>query len=412
VPDAATPEAPPLRTLALVLTAGCNLGCTYCFQDDKKPRNMNGEILRASLDFALDAPGADVDLVFFGGEPLLAFPRIREAVDHVNRRGVAKRVRYSIITNGTLMKGPVLEFLVAHDFDVQISFDGVPAAQALRGEGTFAVLDRLLQALREDHPKFLRERVSVGITLLPRTVPLLADSIAYFLDRDVPGILVSPTFTDASDWRLEDRSGLEIQFARIYRLCLDHYHRTGRVPLKLFRRDEEESIHRPRARSMCGAPTGEAPAVDVDGSMTGCVTFAGSYQKLGAGLLRDTLAPLVMGPVDDPGLPARLSRYRDDAARSELFADKQDKYSGYGNCRDCRYLDSCGICPVSIGNIPGNRDPRRIPDFLCAFNLVSLKYRDLFPIAYAPRITRLRPGDSPNLRRLQPLRQGGQTTGV
>ena len=42
-------------------------------------------------------------------------------------------------------------------------------------------------------------------------------------------------------------------------------------------------------------------------------------------------------------------------------------------------MTTCAICPVSIGHQPGNTDPHRIPDFLCAYNLVSLKYREKFP---------------------------------
>ena len=42
-------------------------------------------------------------------------------------------------------------------------------------------------------------------------------------------------------------------------------------------------------------------------------------------------------------------------------------------------MTTCGVCPVSIGHQPGNTDPDRIPDFLCAYNLVSLKHREQFP---------------------------------
>jgi hypothetical protein len=34
---------------------------------------------------------------------------------------------------------------------------------------------------------------------------------------------------------------------------------------------------------------------------------------------------------------------------------------------------------VSIGNIPGNEDPDRVPDFLCAWNLIVNEFRKRFP---------------------------------
>ena len=42
-------------------------------------------------------------------------------------------------------------------------------------------------------------------------------------------------------------------------------------------------------------------------------------------------------------------------------------------------VDACSPCPLSIGHIPGNSDPRRIPDFVCAFHMLVGEYRERFP---------------------------------
>jgi radical SAM protein with 4Fe4S-binding SPASM domain len=130
---------------------------------------------------------------------------------------------------------------------------------------------------------------------------------------------------------------------------------------------------------MCGVGRGETAAVDVDGQVHGCVMFADSYQVFPTIFLRNRLEAMRMGRVQDPGFAARLAAYPAAARAAEIFHNKQDKYSSYGKCADCRYMPRCAICPVSIGNALGNTDPRRIPDFLCAYNLVSLKYRERFP---------------------------------
>ncbi len=49
-----------------------------------------------------------------------------------------------------------------------------------------------------------------------------------------------------------------------------------------------------------------------------------------------------------------------------------------GRCCDCPYLPECTVCPVSIGRIPGDTDPDRVPDFLCAFNQVRVEHKRLF----------------------------------
>ena len=149
----------------------------------------------------------------------------------------------------------------------------------------------------------------------------------------------------------------------------------------LFRRNEEDSQHQPEALSLCGVGRGETPAVDVDGQMHGCLMFADSYQVFPATFLRSRLEAMRMGAVTDPALATRMAAYPAAAAAAGIFHGRQNKYSSYGRCRDCRFMATCAVCPVSIGHQPGNTDPDRIPDFLCAYNLVSLKYREQFPRA-------------------------------
>ena len=369
-----------LLRVDVVLTAGCNLRCGYCYQNDKKPRSMDWETLRASADLLLGSRQPEVRMLFIGGEPLLEFPLIRRAVEYIEAaRPPRLAVRYNIVTNGTLLREEQAAFLVEHDFEVQLSFDGVPSAQDLRGPGTFAVLDRLLDRLREEHPVFFAERLTVAITLLPSTIPFLADSIEYFLGKKVQQIGVSPALTH-QPWRDEMMTELDGQFARIFQASLLHYRRTGEVPFGLFRRERGDSTERPQNVDMCGVARGEVPAVDVDGQVHGCLMFVDSYQKFPTKFLRTRLEAMRMGDLRDPQLARRMAAYPAAAKAAGIFHDKQEKYSSYGRCGECRYLGTCGVCPVSIGHQPGNTDPNRIPDFQCAYNLVSLEHRERFPM--------------------------------
>ena len=129
---------------------------------------------------------------------------------------------------------------------------------------------------------------------------------------------------------------------------------------------------------MCGVMRGEEPAVDVDGEVHGCATFARSFQKFPSSFLRERIEDMSIGDLESPQFRDRYLRFAEATERAGMFHQKEEKYSGYGRCGDCRYLASCSVCPMSIGNLPGNQDPKRIPDFSCAYNLVALKHRDLF----------------------------------
>ena len=385
-----------LRSLQLVLTAGCNLRCSYCYENDKKSRSINWEVVRVALDRLLASPRSDVRVLFIGGEPLLEFPTIERAVAYLAKhKRPDMAIRHAVITNGLLLGEREAQFLVDHDFYVKLSFDGVAPAQRLRGENTFARLDALLDRLRDEHPGFYDDHLTINTTLLPETLRWLPESVEYFLfDKRVQDLAISPQFTATTSWRTEDIGELDRVFARVFRICKEWYERTGDVPLELFRKSGRRAPQRPASRSMCGVGTGDQLAVDVDGQTHGCLTFSESYQTFPTTFLRSRVEALRLGDVRDINFKGRLKAFPLAVKAAEIFDHKERKYSSYGRCGECRYLAECTVCPMSLGRTEGADDPHRIPDFMCAFNLVSLKYRSRFP-RMRPLADRLA---GPNLR--------------
>jgi radical SAM protein with 4Fe4S-binding SPASM domain len=287
-------------------------------------------------------------------------------------------VSYLLFTNGTLLAEDVIEFLASHQFEMYLSFDGVPGAQHQRGEGTFEFLDSLLDRLSSVAPRWFREKVSLNMALTSQNMKHMADSVDYFLSKRVSGIVVSPVITHDAGWKVDNIISLERQMERVFESSKRHYSRTGKVPLSLFKKTVPDDPSPVEDGSLCRATRGSSLTVDVDGQVYSCTTFAGSYQRLPEYLDRQ-LSALRLGHISDEGLPERLADYPEAARRAPIFFDKQRKYSAYGRCSECPHSVGCFVCPVSIGHIPGNTDPHRIPGFQCAFNRVVLKYREKFP---------------------------------
>jgi sulfatase maturation enzyme AslB (radical SAM superfamily) len=370
----------PVACLDAVLTTACNMNCDYCYQDARNNRRMNWTTLRSAIDLLLASDFEDVRLVFYGGEPLLEFAMIRRAVAYAETvKPAGKRLRYGVVTNGTLLGPEVAAFLATHGIETRLSFDGVPAAQDLRGTGTFRLLNSLLENLRAHHRTFFENGLVINVTFHARSLRYLAHSIDYFLEKRVHSILLGPTVTPDKDWRPDSIDDLDAQFDRIYRSCLRHYRRTGTIPLVIFRKAETRGVPEPLDLPLCGVGRGENLAVDPDGAVHGCVMFVGAYQRLPSPDLRRRLARMGMGNLLDGGLSKRHRLYPTAARAARIFNDRQLKYSSYGRCSECRFVASCAVCPISIGHASGGTDPHRIPDSVCAFNLVSLKYRQRFP---------------------------------
>jgi sulfatase maturation enzyme AslB (radical SAM superfamily) len=373
-----------LRSLTVIVTSDCNLRCTYCYQNRKRQQRLRWRALRPALDLLLGSRRKTVQLLFTGGEPLLAFPSVRRAVRYVLAHKPDRlTVRLRLTSNGTLLAPGQIRFLTDHDVELWLSADGGALAQRLRGERTYDAVDRLLDQLRREQPEWFRHRLSVAVTLIAPTVPLLADSMAYLLSKGVPNIVLTPALTHQPGWRRDDIRLLDEQFARVFHLCLTHYRQSGLVPLLVFRKRRSERTLPAPSSWLCGAGNGDSLTLDVNGEVSACVLFARSYQRFPDTRLGRAMATLQLGRWNRDSRAGALAGYEDLLRATGLFDRRPAKHSSYGRCGTCGYRRSCLPCPVSIVHQPGNADPDRIPDFVCAFNRVTTKYRRRFPAQVA-----------------------------
>ena len=138
-------EAP--RSFDLSLTGRCNLRCAYCFYADEMVgrRDLPAE---RWLAFFRELDGLAVRSLTLSGGELFMRPDLWELLDGI----VDARMRYTILTNGTLLTEDVLAQLdQAHRRRrltmVQVSIDGSCAEihDASRGKGSF---DKAIRGLR------------------------------------------------------------------------------------------------------------------------------------------------------------------------------------------------------------------------------------------------------------------------
>ena len=368
-----------LQSLEVVLTTACNLSCGYCFQDLRDERSMGWPVLRSALDLLMDSDHPAPEVIFTGGEPLLELPLMMRAVDYLETTSaVGHRVAVTVFTNGMLLDRGTARYLARHRIDTQISCDGVEPAQELRASGSHRRLDRVLSMLHDDHAEFLRDRCTAAVTLSSSNLEHLAESFAFLVGHGVGVVAVSPLVPHDPGWHADAIDELTAQVAEILDVSIDHHRRTGAVPFAPFRPAEPREPPAGDPSAMCGAAGTDGLAVDVGGQVYGCVLFAESFQTIPDGMLKHGLEPMRLGDIRAPSLGTRLEGYPAAARAAGIFTGKHEKYSSYRRCEGCPCLQSCSVCPVSIGHLPGNSDPQRVPDLQCAFNLVVLTARERF----------------------------------
>ena len=136
----------------VVLTLDCNLACPYCFEDNFRGKHAmsdpTSELLMERIERDQMARGRDVELRFYGGEPLMALHRLKEiarCLQTAAKRAVVK-FSFSLVTNATLLTLPVVtELLPLGLTSAQITLDGPPEIHDrqrpfVSGRGSFTTI--------------------------------------------------------------------------------------------------------------------------------------------------------------------------------------------------------------------------------------------------------------------------------
>lgn len=125
-------------TVFIILGNSCNMNCAYCMQHllvhKALPSDINPDIYDFFSELAEES-GDKLHLVFYGGEPLIYFPTIKEIVAETKRREI--NLDYAIITNGKATNEEIAKFLNENNMCVTVSWDGYSTIRT-RGYDVFA----------------------------------------------------------------------------------------------------------------------------------------------------------------------------------------------------------------------------------------------------------------------------------
>lgn len=113
-----------IKMLILGLTGQCNFACAYCYAHEQPPVKMELRVAVRAIDMARAGGGTFV-LQLSGGEPLLAFDRLREIVEYVRQNRVPALLQLQ--TNASLIDREKAEYLRDAGVGIGISLDGRPA---------------------------------------------------------------------------------------------------------------------------------------------------------------------------------------------------------------------------------------------------------------------------------------------
>lgn len=124
--------AAPVKAMCLHIAHDCNLRCQYCFASTgdfgEGRKLMTFETGKKAIDFMLEnsKDRRNLELDFFGGEPLMNFDVVKQIVLYARSREKEynKNFRFTITTNGMLLDDKKADFINEQMSNVVLSVDG------------------------------------------------------------------------------------------------------------------------------------------------------------------------------------------------------------------------------------------------------------------------------------------------
>jgi sulfatase maturation enzyme AslB (radical SAM superfamily) len=334
-----------LSSFTIILTDQCNFDCIYCYPKMRRKR-LDSTLLSRALDFFHRFFARECVIHFYGGEPLLAFEKIKQTVDQIKRLSINRRikVRYSLTTNGSLLTDDVLDFLEDHEFSVLLSFDGL-AQDISRKRGSFDFLVSVI-------PKILRRpRISLetNSVFTAETIGSLSGSVKLLIQLGIQNVHVA--FNHRLPWTLSSCVRLKREMAFVRNYFRSHYEKTGDVPWAELREEREKAVY------FCPAGL-EKMALAADGTLWGCFLFSQYFND--SKNARESRR-YCFGDVDTfignhrTIYPQILENY--STLRMDRFSTP-DRL-----CLFCDDIEECWICPLAVALTSGTIG--RIPASVC-----------------------------------------------
>jgi len=274
-------------SLYLLLSQGCNLRCLYCLNGEETYRRsagvlMSEEVAFRAVEMCLEklAPGGELEIVFFGGEPLLNWPLAKTTIlyceELLREKFPDRSWRYHLTSNLTFLPTDFVEWAKRYRISILCDVDG-PASlhnqtrPFKNGKGSHRRITENISRLR-------REGIAVALrsTVTARNVDHMVAVAEHHRELGGAGCAFVPVNAVTSDEEILPAALLPDP-AR-YAAGLKAVFESGLWEAeRLFPFNQYLQMLKPGVRMAlpCGAPYGNTPVVDAHGDIYACIYLVG-----------------------------------------------------------------------------------------------------------------------------------------
>ncbi|MFJ3485395.1 His-Xaa-Ser system radical SAM maturase HxsB [Pseudomonas sp. NPDC090202] len=213
-----------------VVTLRCNHTCQYC-QVSRAPlggssHDLSEDDANHAIDRMFESPSPVLTVEFQGGEPLLAFDRIKQIVQAIAQRNESERRRIQYVITSTLhhLTDDILDFAYQHRIQFSTSLDGPAflhnANRPSPGRNSY---ERTIEGIQRVRAKLGHDAVSALTTLTAKSLLHPVEIIDEYVAQGFKSISLRPLspygFAKTSSKRLDYTMG---EFIAFYKKSMDY----------------------------------------------------------------------------------------------------------------------------------------------------------------------------------------------
>lgn len=276
----------PTINVTFVVTEGCNLNCTYCYEHHKTKNKMTKEVGKKAVDFLFDEAKINgyfihkekpsIILDFIGGEPLLEIELIDYIVEYFKFKAFeldhpwATNYMISMTTNGVLyMDERVQKFLKRNPNKVSMSItiDGNKELHDscrvfYNGSGSYDIVEKAVKHNLQHHGNN-----QTKITLAPQNISHLNNAIRNVWELGMTGVNANCVFEEG--WNINHAKILYDELIKLADYLLEN-ERYAQYYCSLF--SETIGQKNEDKENYCGG-NGKMLAIGTDGRCFPCIRF-------------------------------------------------------------------------------------------------------------------------------------------
>jgi uncharacterized protein len=333
----------PIKAMCLNIAHDCNLRCAYCFASTGDfgtgRKLMSFETGKKAFDFLIEKSGnrQNLEVDFFGGEPLMNFDVVKQLVEYGNQLGKEhnKNFRFTITTNGLLLDDEKIDFINKEMKNVVLSIDGrkeVNDKLRVRVDGS-GCYDKIVPLYKELVEKRGDQEYYVRGTFTKYNQDF-SDDVFALLDEGFDQISVEPVVGDSTDpYALTEKELPNIfrEYDRLSKRILEYEKSGKKFNFFHFMIDLDQGPCAIKRMRGCGCGN-EYIAITPDGDIYPCHQFVG-------------MEDYKMGNLDDGTFNSEMKK---EFAKAHIYTKQE--------CRECWARFYCsGGCNANnyehMGNI-------------------------------------------------------------